>query len=107
MQRSIYERRAGFSFLEVLAGVVILGIVAALFLPHITTSGDLAREHADEEYKVQINAAVERFYLNEDRWPACDLSDIGRDRRYFPAGLPKNPIDGTAYSLCPSTHRVE
>ena len=107
MQSPSDNRRAGSSVLEALAVLVLLGIVAALYVPHLTTSGDLARQHAHEQYKVQINAAVERFYVNEDRWPARDLSDIGRDRRYFPAGLPKNPLDGTAYSLCPTTHRVQ
>lgn len=54
-----------------------------------------------------INAAVELWYVqHEGQWPKEDLSDIGRDRDYFPTGIPVCPVTGGAYHLDPQTHRV-
>jgi hypothetical protein len=47
-----------------------------------------------------------RYYIDNNAWPATNLSDIGANVNYFPDGLPTNPIDGTAYSLNTTTHRV-
>ena len=100
------HKRAGFSLMELLAVVTILGIIAAIVVPRITTSSDLAKQKANDHNKATINAAVERYYINENSWPANDLSDIGADVNYFPDGLPTNPVDGSAYTLNATTHRV-
>ena len=99
-------KRRGFSLLELLAVVTILGIIAAIVVPRITTSSDLAKQKTNDHNKATINAAVERYYINENGWPANDLSDIGADMDYFPDGLPTNPVDGSAYTLNATTHRV-
>ncbi|MBN1851764.1 MAG: type II secretion system protein [Pirellulales bacterium] len=100
------KRSKGFSLLELLAVVTILGIIAAIVVPRITTSSDIAKQKANEHNKATINSAVERYYINENTWPADDLSDIGADVNYFPDGIPTNPIDGSDYTLNPATHRV-
>lgn len=106
MRAAQTTKRSGFSLLELLAVVTILGIIAAIVVPRITTSSDLAKEKANDHNKATINAAVERYYINENTWPANDLSDIGADVNYFPDGLPTNPVDGNAYTLNATTHRV-
>jgi len=107
MQDILTTRRRGFSLLELLAVVTILGIIAAIVIPRVSTSGDIAKQRAHEHNKATINAAVEKFYINENQWPADDLSDIGADPNYFPNGLPKNPFDGSRYALDSTTHRVK
>jgi len=106
MYRTKNNRRKGFSLLELLAVVTILGIIAAIIVPRITTSSDIAKQKANEHNKATINSAVERYYINENTWPADDLSDIGADTDYFPDGIPTSPIDGSNYKLNPATHRV-
>ena len=98
--------RAGFSLLELLAVVAILGILAFLTLPRVGEYSTTAEQQADAMNRGQINAAVERYYMVEGNWPADDLSDIGADLDYFPHGLPTNPTDGSAYQLNSTTHRV-
>ena len=56
--------------------------------------------------RAQINAAVERWYLDKGSWPLNNLSDIGADPNYFPDGIPPNPETGAAYMLNATTHRV-
>jgi len=54
-----------------------------------------------------INTMVEVWYLQHDgEWPKLDLSDIGRDKDYFPRGLPRCPVNGEAYRLEPGVYRV-
>ena len=98
--------RSAFSLLELLAVVAVLGTIAALLLPRVANMSDTAKEKVDEMNRGQINAAVERYYLTEGVWPANNLSDIGADADYFPEGIPTNPVDGSAYQLDPTTHRV-
>jgi len=99
-------KRTGFSLMELLAVVTILGIIAAIIVPRVTVSSDTAKQKVNAHNKATINAAVERWYIENGSWPANDLTDIGADTDYFPDGIPTNPINGGAYSLNAGTHRV-
>jgi len=100
------NKKRGFSLLELLAVVTILGIIAAIIVPRVTVSSDNAKTKVRDHQKATINAAVERYYVNEGSWPADDLSDIGADVNYFPDGIPTDPVSGSAYALNSTTHRV-
>ncbi len=100
------DKKRGFSLLELLAVVTILGIIAAIIVPRVTVSSDNAKQKVRDHHKATINAAVERYYVNEGSWPADDLTDIGADVDYFPDGIPTDPVSGSAYSLNSTTHRV-
>ena len=100
------KKSQGFSLLELLAVVTILGIIAAIIVPRVTVSGDTAKQRVRDHHKATINAAVERWYIDKNTWPANDLSDISADPNYFPDGIPTNPVDNTSYSLNGTTHRV-
>jgi type II secretory pathway pseudopilin PulG len=92
--------------MELLAVVTILGIIAAIIVPRVITSSDSSKQKVHAHNKATINAAVERWYIEKSAWPADNLSDIGADVNYFPDGIPANPVDGSAYSLNATTHRV-
>ena len=100
------RKRNGFSLLELLAVVTILGVIALIVVPRITTSSATAKTNANLQNKAEINSAVERWYFNNGTWPAANLSDIGADTNYFPTGVPANPVDGSAYTLSATTHRT-
>jgi prepilin-type N-terminal cleavage/methylation domain-containing protein len=93
------RRNFGFSLLELLAVVTILGIIAVVVIPRISVSSGTAKQNAHSQNMSEINSAVERWYFEKGAYPAADLSDIGADASYFPDGLPTNPIDGSAYTL--------
>ncbi len=100
------NNKRGFSLLELLAVVTILGIIAAIIVPRVTVSSATAKQRVMEHHKATINSAVERYYVNIGSWPADNLSDIGVDINYFPDGIPVNPVDLSAYTLNATTHRV-
>jgi general secretion pathway protein G len=100
------RRNRGFSLMELLAVVTILGIIAAIIVPRVAVSSDTAKAKVMSHHKATINAAVERWYVEKGAWPANNLSDIGADVNYFPGGIPVNPVDSSAYTLNATTHRV-
>ncbi len=93
------QRRAGFSLLELLAVVTILGIIAVVVIPRISVSADAAKQNANKQNIAEINAAVERWYFEKGKYPKADLSDIGSDPNYFPDGIPTNPLTNARYKL--------
>jgi prepilin-type N-terminal cleavage/methylation domain-containing protein len=101
-----HKDRPGFSLMELLAVVTILGIIAALIVPRIQVGADRTKESSCLHNRAEINITVERYYLHNNAWPANDLSDIGADPDFFPDGLPTCPTTGAAYRLDPTTHRV-
>ncbi|MCG8583166.1 MAG: type II secretion system GspH family protein [Pirellulales bacterium] len=98
--------RIGFSLLEVLAVVTIIGIVAVVVLSRISGSASDARRNACYVHKGNIEVQVQRWYRTKGSWPNVSLSDIGSDTAYFSDGLPTCPVDGTSYSLDAATHHV-
>ena len=99
-------KRRGFSLLELLAVVTILGIIAVVVVPRISVSSTKAKTEANKQNKAEINSAVERWYFEKGTYPAANLSDIGADANYFPSGIPTNPVDGSVYTLNATTNRV-
>ncbi len=98
------HRRSGFSLLELLAVVVILGIIALVIVPRINFSSVTAKENACFQNKAEVNAAVERYYFENNALPAA-LADINT-ATYFPDGIPVCPDSGNAYTLSGATGRV-
>lgn len=101
------KRRSGFSLLELLAVVTILGVIAAVVVPRISTSKASAQTAVSQQNIAEINSAVERWYFEKGAWPKADLSDIGGDMNYFPSGIPTNPIDNSKYTLDTTSNRVK
>lgn len=106
MSRNKRFTKSGFSLLELLAVVTILGIIAAIIIPRVGVSSSNAKQKVREHHIATINSAVERYYIDTNNWPANNLADIAADPNYFPEGLPVDPITGGAYSLNATTHRV-
>jgi general secretion pathway protein G len=104
--RSHSQNHRGFSLMELLAVVTILGIIAAIIVPRVAVSSDTAKAKVMAHHKATINSAVERWYVEKGVWPATDLSDIAADINYFPSGLPTNPVDNSAYTINATTHHV-
>lgn len=100
-------KRGGFSLMELLVVVTILGVLAVMIVPRVTVTSATTKSQVDQQNRSLIDSAVERYHLAEGNWPADNLGDIGTDVNYFPSGLPTNPVTGAAYSLDPTTHRVQ
>ena len=96
----------GITLPELILAVIIVSIIAAIILPRMAYTTAEAKKQACYADKIAINAQVELWYQLKGAWPAENLSDIGTDSDYFPEGVPKCPVDGTAYILDGTTHKV-
>ena len=96
--------RPGFSLLELLAVVTLLGIIAVIVVPRIGIHGQAAKKNACLQYKADLNAAIERYHWENDAWPAdtATLETAG----YYPQTIPKCPVDNTDYTIDGTTHRI-
>ena len=110
MIRRTGRRKSGFTLIEILAVVVILGILAAVVVPRVLASSATAKANSCYQNKAVINTAIEKWYFDNGTWPVVALTDIGADLNFFPDGIPVCPVDGSAYDTDPGmgapTNRV-
>ncbi len=99
--------KKGFTLVELLVVVLILGALAAIAIPRISQSAETAKINACKTNVDLINSQIELYYANKGEWPK-KLDDIVDDEDYFPDGPPKCPVDeDTAYSYDDKKHRVD
>jgi type II secretion system protein G len=96
--------RKGLTLIELLIVVIILGALAAIAIPRITTSATTAKSNACKTNVDTLNTAIEMYQIDNGSYPAS-LATITADANYFPDGAPVCPF-GTAYSYDSGTHRV-
>ncbi len=84
---------AGFTLLELMIVVTIIGILATISQPLFRNAMVQAREAALRENLYVLRDAIDKFYADNDKYPEA-LSDLV-ERRYV-RKLPKDPITGSA-----------
>ena len=84
--------------------VIILGALAAIAIPRITTSSTDAKRNACHTNIDTLNTAIEMYNIDNDGYPSS-LATVTTDPNYFPDGAPTCPF-GTAYNYDTTTHRV-
>jgi len=99
-------KHLGLSLLEVLAVVVILGIVAMIAVPRFSASSDNSKAAGCHINTGNIEVQASLWYRNKGSWPAADLSNIFANSAYFPDGATTCPVDGSSYVFDPATEKV-
>jgi general secretion pathway protein G len=115
--RPRYRRSAGFTLIEVMVVVVILGILAAIVVPQIMSTPDKARIAAAKQDIVAIQSALNLYRLDNYYYPSTQqglqalVSPPQGDppaRNWKPGGylprLPKDPWGNPYQYLNPGTH---
>jgi len=101
--------RKGLTLIELLIVVIILGALAAIAIPRITTSATTAKANACKTNVETLNTSVEMYKMDSATgiYPAT-LGALTGDPNYFPDGAPTCPFDNVVYdsSYSTTTHRV-
>lgn len=98
-------QRRGFSLIELLAIVAIVGTLAALIIARASDHIDNASCKSCFHNKAAINAAIERYALIEEAFPTA-ISDLD-DPEYLEGAVLTCPVTGNAYTLNTTTNRVD
>lgn len=104
--KSAVCHRHGFSMLELVAVVTILGIIAAIVVPRMRTRAADSQKAACDVNRSNIEIQAQLYFRDKGVWPATNLSDIAADAKYFPDGLPKCPITNGSYTFDSTTEKV-
>lgn len=71
----LYAKRnlsAAFTLIEIMVVVIILGILAATIIPQFMGTTQDAKIGAAKSQVAELESAVERFYVQMDRYPTQD-----------------------------------
>lgn len=108
------RRQAGFTLLELLIVVIILGLLAALVGPRLFGTLDKAKKQVAKTQIEQLSAGLDLFRLDVGRYPTTDegLEALvnppeGMERwngPYMEKGIPKDPWDRKYIYISPGEH---
>jgi general secretion pathway protein G len=69
---SLQRRSAGFTLIEIMVVVIIIGVLAATIIPQFMGTTHDAKVSAAKADVSQLENALERFNLHMDRYPTMD-----------------------------------
>jgi prepilin-type N-terminal cleavage/methylation domain-containing protein len=100
------RRRKGFTLVELLIVVLIIGALAAIAIPRISASATTAKANACKRNIDTINSQIELYNANNGSWPAT-LEVVTQDANCFPDGEPICPVADGAYPSVLVNNRVD
>jgi general secretion pathway protein G len=73
MRKSFCQRRAaGFTLIEIMVVVVIIGVLAATIIPQFMGTTQDAKVSAAKGHVAELESALERFNVHMDRYPTAE-----------------------------------
>ena len=101
----MYTRRrtAGFTLLEMLAVITIIGIIASIVISRVSHHALDAKRKSCWQYKADLNSAIESYRFETGGLPA----NVGvLEGTYYPQVVPKCPITQLDYDIDVTTGRI-
>lgn len=97
--KSLLKKRKGFTLIEILIVVVIIGILTAIAIPNFIGMSDRAKIARIESDLQSIGVAAEMYYMDKTDYPAT-LSDLVKDdpTKTYLNSLPTPPVENESYT---------
>ena len=110
-------RTAGFTLIELMVVIVILGILAGLVVPRITEKPEEARRVKAELQIQELSSALKEFKIDNGFYPSTEQGlqalvekpAVGKTPRNYPSGgymdkIPKDPWGNDYVYISPGEH---
>ena len=88
-KKSSIEKKKGFTLLEILIVMGLIGILVGLAIPHYATSTKRAKEAVLKENLFQLRKFINQYYTDKGKYPASLQALV--DAEYVKA-IPMDPI---------------
>jgi len=72
MKTQSCQRRSGFTLIEIMVVVIILGVLAATIIPQFIGTTHDAKVSTTKSNIAELESALARFYVHLDRYPTAD-----------------------------------
>lgn len=93
MSIKLLKKEGGFTLLELLIVIVIIGILALLIIPNITSAPKKARDTKRKTDITTIRKGLEEYFVNNNSYPA-DLNTLTTGSAPIIKTLPADPKGG-------------
>ena len=90
MVRNILKEQGGFTLLELLIVIVIIGILPLLIIPNITSAPKKARDTKRKTDVTTLRKGLEEYFVNNNTYPAA-LTDLTTGTAPIVKTLPTDP----------------
>lgn len=89
--------RSGFTLVELMVVIVILGIIGTMAFVFVLDKPDRAKWTKAQTEMGEIQKALNTYALEHDGEYPADLSEIAGEGKAFPQGVPKDPFSKEDY----------
>ncbi len=84
------KTKQGFTLVEIMMVVIILGVLAAVVIPQVSSAADAAKTAATKMQLTTVRGQLQRYYMEHSEWPSLAQLQSSWDVMVSPTD-----IDGT------------
>lgn len=97
MLKQIIKKQSGFTLLELLIVIVIIGILALLIIPNITSAPKKARDTQRKTDLKAIQKGLEEYFVSNNVYPAA-LTDLTAGNPPILKAVPTDPKNSAPFT---------
>ena len=102
MVTSDYKDQRGFTLIELVVVVMIIGVLASIAMPRLANAWDDAKASACKANMKQIEAALELYYFEHGQYPSADSENSNALDKLQLKSVPVCPQNNSNYSYAPT-----
>jgi len=96
MLKQTLKKEGGFTLLELLIVIVIIGILALLIIPNITSAPKKSRDTKRKTDLTTVRKGLEEYFVNNNAYPA-QLTDLQAGSAPIMKTIPTDPKNSGVY----------